>query len=139
MERVKRILRNWLLEKKARKRALFISPNTTLKPVWIKNPGRTPSGVGKIAQQKRHSIRSALKNGGAENFDGVRVLRPRSAVSLFIRQLTGKKQAFENFTRWILRHCENFISLLRNICQKHSKFPTQSNREISGKEQRIIV
>lgn len=59
--------------------------------------------------------------------------------SLFNRQLTDKKQAFENFTRWILRHCENFISLLRNICQKHSKFPTQSNREISGKEQRIIV
>ncbi len=53
--------------------------------------------------------------------------------SLFNRQLTGKKQAFEKFTRWILRHCENFISLLRNICQKHFKFPTQSNREYAGK------
>ncbi len=53
--------------------------------------------------------------------------------SLFNRQLTGKKQAFEKFIYWILKHCENFISLLRNICQKHSKFPTQRNRECAGK------
>ena len=49
--------------------------------------------------------------------------------SLFNRLLTGKKQAFEKFILWILKHCENFISLLRNICQKHFKFPTQRNRE----------
>lgn len=40
-----------------------------------KNPGRAPSDVHPISQQKRHPVRSALKNGGAENFDGVRVLR----------------------------------------------------------------
>lgn len=31
-----------------------------------KNRRRAPSGVGKIAQQKRHPIRSALKNGGPD-------------------------------------------------------------------------
>ena len=32
------------------------------------------SGAGKTPQQKRHPIRSALKNGGAENFDGAGTL-----------------------------------------------------------------
>ena len=59
-----------------------------------KNRAIFPSEVGKTTQQKRHSTKSAFLNGGTENFDGVRVLRPRSVVSLFIRQLTGKKQAF---------------------------------------------
>ena len=102
-----------------------------------RNPGRTPSDAHPTSQQKRHPVRSAFSNGGAEIFEGLPVLR--SAVlgcnSLFIRQLTGKKQAFEKFILWILRYCENFISLLRNICQKHSKFPAQRNREISGKYQ----
>ena len=40
-----------------------------------KNRYILPLEVGKTHQQKRHSVRSALKNGGAENFDGVRVLR----------------------------------------------------------------
>ena len=31
-----------------------------------KNRRRAPSGVGKISQQKRHSVRSALKNGGPD-------------------------------------------------------------------------
>ena len=44
--------------------------------------------------------------------------------SMFNRQLTGKKQAFEKFILWILMHCFNFIPLQRNIRQKHSKFPT---------------
>ena len=46
MEAVKWILSISPLENKARKRALFISPNTTLKPVWIKNraaPRRPPT------------------------------------------------------------------------------------------------
>ena len=30
---------------------------------------------GKTTQQKKHLLQDALKNGGAENFDGVRVLR----------------------------------------------------------------
>ena len=30
------------------------------------NSGRTPSGVGKTSQQKRHPIRGALKNGGPD-------------------------------------------------------------------------
>lgn len=53
------------------------------------NSGRAPSGVGKTSQQKRHSIKSALKNGGAvvrdEITSPVRVRRK----SLFIRQLAG--------------------------------------------------
>ncbi len=44
--------------------------------------------------------------------------------SLFNRQLTGKKQAFEKFIYWILKPCWKFIPLLRNICQKHSQFLT---------------
>lgn len=40
------------------------------------NSGRTPSGVGKTSQQKRHPVRSALKNGGATVFDGVAPLKP---------------------------------------------------------------
>ena len=57
-------------------------------------PSRTPSEVRKTGQQKRHPVRSALKNGGAENFDGLPVLRPAvwERNSLFNRQLTGKKQ-----------------------------------------------
>lgn len=31
-----------------------------------KNLGRAPSGVGKTSQQKRHPVRSALKNGGPD-------------------------------------------------------------------------
>lgn len=52
--------------------------------------------------------------------------------SLFNRQLTGKKQAFEKFARWILGGYGNPRPLQRNIRQKHSKFPTQRNKEISG-------
>ena len=55
--------------------------------------------------------------------------------SLFNRQLTGKKQAFENFILWILKPCWKSIPLLRNICQKHSQFPTRDNRERTGKYQ----
>ena len=100
------------------------------------NSGRTPSEVRKMLQQKRRPIRSALKNGGAENFDGLPVLRRSIFLynSLFIRQLTGKKQAFEKLIHWILKHCWASIPLLRNIRQKHPKFPTRDNREISGKK-----
>lgn len=50
-----------------------------------------PTMEGKASQQKRHPIRGALKNGGAENFDGLPVLRPAvlGRNSLFNRQLTG--------------------------------------------------
>lgn len=40
-----------------------------------KNRYILPSVVWTTRQQKRHSVQSALTNGGAENFDGVRVLR----------------------------------------------------------------
>lgn len=40
------------------------------------NSGRAPSDVHPISQQKRHSIKSALKNGGADVFDGVVPLKP---------------------------------------------------------------
>ena len=72
-----------------------------------KNSRRAPSDVHPRSQQKRHPVRSALKNGGAENFDGLPVLR-RSVLfynPLFIRQLTGKKQIFEKFIYWILWAC----------------------------------
>ena len=55
--------------------------------------------------------------------------------SLFNRQLTGKKQAFEKFIHWILGGYGNPRPLQRNIRQKHPKFPTRDNREISGKKQ----
>ena len=62
---------------------------------------------------------------------GCRFLERRVVMrnSLFNRQLTGKKQAFEKFILWILKHCWKSIPLLRNICQKHSQFPTRDNRE----------
>ena len=41
-----------------------------------KNPGRAPSEVGEIREQKRRPIRSALKNGGPADFDGVVPLKP---------------------------------------------------------------
>lgn len=40
------------------------------------NSGRAPSGVGKTSQQKRHSVRSALKNGGAVVRDDFFSLKP---------------------------------------------------------------
>ena len=39
------------------------------------NSVRAPSDAHPTSQQKRHSIKSALKNGGAEIFDGLPVLR----------------------------------------------------------------
>lgn len=42
------------------------------------NSVRAPSDVGKTSQQKRHPIRSALKNGGAADADGLVSLRPGS-------------------------------------------------------------
>ena len=40
------------------------------------NSGRAPSGVGRTSQQKRHSTKSALKNGGAAVRDGFLSLKP---------------------------------------------------------------
>ena len=58
-----------------------------------------------------------------------------TCISLFNRQLTGKKQAFENFIYWILKHNWDSRPLQRNIRQKHSQFPTRDNRERTGKYQ----
>lgn len=101
------------------------------------NSGRAPSDVHPISQQKRHPARGALKNGGAENFDGLPVLRPAvlGRNSLFIRQLTGKKQAFEKLIHWILKHCWASIPLLRNIYLWHP----DSLPEITGKYQGKII
>lgn len=52
MEPVKWILPNSPLENKARKRALFISPNTTLKPVWMKIPAALRRTWGKQDNKK---------------------------------------------------------------------------------------
>ena len=96
-------------------------------------------------QKKRDSLLRPNKKGTSEEVPfemvgqqflmGCRFLERRVVTrnSLFIRQLTGKKQAFENFILWILRTCWNAIPLQRNIRQKHFKFPTQSNREDIGK------
>lgn len=65
-----------------------------------------PTMEGKASQQKRHLSQDAFLNGGAENFDGSWVLRPRSMVSLFIRQLTGKKQAWARLSLGFRRHAE---------------------------------
>ena len=43
-----------------------------------KNRAISPSEVGKTSQQKRHLVKDAFSNGGAENFDGVWVLRTPS-------------------------------------------------------------
>lgn len=53
--------------------------------------------------------------------------------SLFNRQLTGKKQAFENFIYWILKHNWDSRPLQRNIRQN----TPNSLPEITGKEQGI--
>lgn len=41
-----------------------------------KNRRRAPSGVGKTSQQKRHPVRSALKNGGPAVRDDFPSLKP---------------------------------------------------------------
>lgn len=41
-----------------------------------KNPSRAPSDAHPTSQQKRHLVKDAFLNGGAENFDGAPVLRP---------------------------------------------------------------
>lgn len=74
-----------------------------------KTQPKVPTRGRKTDQQKRHSIKSALKNGGAENFDGARVLRPRSMVSLFNRQLTGKKQALVGLSIGIWSHTDIYV------------------------------
>ena len=45
-----------------------------------KNPGRAPSDVHPISQQKRHPIRSALKNGGPEGTRTPDLLRVKQAL-----------------------------------------------------------
>lgn len=53
--------------------------------------------------------------------------------SLFNRQLTGKKQAFENFIYWILKHNWDSRPLQRNIRQN----TPNSLLRVTGKEQAI--
>lgn len=45
-----------------------------------KNRHRAPSGVGKTNQQKRHPVRSALKNGGPEGTRTPDLLRVKQAL-----------------------------------------------------------
>ncbi len=61
MESVKWILPNSPLENKARKRALFVSINTTLKPVWMKIPSAHRRARGKPANKKAPFIRCLKK------------------------------------------------------------------------------
>ena len=55
---------------------LVSSPKYYSKTRMDKNPGRTPSDTHPTRQQKRHSARSALKNGGADVRDGFLSLKP---------------------------------------------------------------
>jgi len=52
------------------------------------------------------TAKGGFLNGGAEKFDGMRVIRTRSAVSLFIRQLTGKKQALDSLSIGFWSHAD---------------------------------
>ena len=45
-----------------------------------KNPGRTPSDPHPTRQQKRHPVRSALKNGGPEGTRTPDLLRVKQAL-----------------------------------------------------------
>ena len=42
-----------------------------------------PTGAGKTTQQKRHPVRSALKNGGADVRDGFLSLKPGLAFPVY--------------------------------------------------------
>lgn len=92
-----------------------------------KNSRRAPSVVGKTYQQKRHPVRSALKNGGAGMFDGIAALKPVCPIPC----LSGKEQEilpilglFGGFWRYPIIKC--FVG--RNE-EENSKFPKVINRE----------
>ncbi len=74
-------------------------------------------------------------NGGAEIFDGLPVLRPAvwGRNSLFNRQLTGKKQAFEKFILWILMTCLNPRPLQRNSIQNTPNSLPRETGNMQGK------
>lgn len=78
-------------------RTFFVALINLSKTCTDKNRIETPTIEGKANQQKRHSAKSALKNGGVENFDGARC----SVVSLFIRVNTGNFATFR-LILWIL-------------------------------------
>ena len=96
-----------------------------------KNRAIFPSEVWETSQQKRHSTKSALKNGGAAIFDGVRVLRPPSVVSLFIRQLTGKKQALDSLSIGFGSH----VDICAPVKEIAAEISANSLRIETGKEQ----
>ena len=54
---------------------------------------QTPTSTHLTTQQKRHSIKSALKNGGADVFDGVPALKPLCQIPC----LSGKEQGILTF------------------------------------------
>ena len=77
--------------------------------------------------------RFTKKNGGAEIFDGMQVLRTRTEISLLIRQLTGKKQALVGLSFGFGSHFENYVPVLEISFKISAKFPMQRNKEITGK------
>jgi len=96
-----------------------------------------PLEKDKLKHKKIPVLRAGKIKMGQKFLMSCRFLERRVVTrnSLFNRQLTGKKQAFENFILWILKSCWKSIPLLRNICQKHAQFPTRDNRERTGKYQ----
>lgn len=74
---------NLAVREKGPKRAFFVALINLSKICTDKNRIETPTREGKATQQKRRPIRSALKNGGAVIFDGVRVLRTLSGDAQF--------------------------------------------------------
>ena len=66
---------NLAVREKGQLVAFFVPTKKFSKKGIDKKTGQTPTSVLLSRQQKRHFVRSALSNGGAEIFDGVRVLR----------------------------------------------------------------
>lgn len=59
---------------------LSFCPKYLSKTSIDKNRRRAPSGEGKTSQQKRHPVRSALKNGGPEGTRTPDLLRVKQAL-----------------------------------------------------------
>ena len=56
-------------------------PKYHSKTCMDENSGRAPSGVGKTSQQKRHSTKSVLKNGGPDKDRTCDLLHAMQALS----------------------------------------------------------
>jgi len=81
-------------------------------------------------KQKNPRLYNGENLNGAENFDGAWVLRPHSLISLFIRQLTGKKQAFVGLSIGFGSHADIYALVLKIVAE----ISANSLRRETGKE-----